>query len=286
MYAIVPSAAVGTGLGNYTISYASGELAVAPAALTITAESTSKTYGQAVTLTGTEFTESGLVNGDTIASVTMTSAGAAATAVVAGSPYAIVASGAVGTGLGNYTINYRAGELTIAPATLTVIASDKTMAFGGQVPALTVSYVGFVNGDTPANLTTPVEVSTSVTSDSPAGTYSITVGGASSPDYTIHYFNGTVTEESYVPPAQSRDRAAAAFVTTLYDKIADEEPEPVAFFYWMGRYLAHESPMKITKGFAQAIESASGNARSAPGISLRPSPMKPRRRRAGRAGKE
>ena len=48
----------------------------------------------------------GLVNGDTVDSVTLTSAGAAATAAVAGSPYDIVASAAVGTGLGNYDIAY------------------------------------------------------------------------------------------------------------------------------------------------------------------------------------
>ncbi len=62
----MPSGAVGTGLGNYTISYVNGGLAVQPAALTITAASTSKTYGQTVTFAGTEFTESGLVNGDTM----------------------------------------------------------------------------------------------------------------------------------------------------------------------------------------------------------------------------
>ena len=52
-YAIVPSAAAGTGLGNYTISYVNGSLTVNPAALTITADSTSKTYGQTVTFAGT-----------------------------------------------------------------------------------------------------------------------------------------------------------------------------------------------------------------------------------------
>ena len=40
---IVPTAAVGTGLANYVISYLQGSLTVNPAPLTITAESTSKT---------------------------------------------------------------------------------------------------------------------------------------------------------------------------------------------------------------------------------------------------
>ena len=97
-YAIVPSAAVGTGLANYTISYVNGTLTVTTAALTITANSPSKTYGQTVTFAGTEFTGSGLVNSDTVTSVTLTSAGTAATATVAGSPYTIVPSAAAGTG--------------------------------------------------------------------------------------------------------------------------------------------------------------------------------------------
>ncbi len=49
----------------------------------------------------------GLVNSDTVSSVTLTSDGAPATAIVAGSPYTIVASAAIGTGLENYAIDLR-----------------------------------------------------------------------------------------------------------------------------------------------------------------------------------
>src|SRR5262249_57403486 len=58
-------------------------------ALTITAKSLSKTYGLALTFAGTEFTTSGLVNNDTVTSATLSSAGAAAGASVAGSPYPV-----------------------------------------------------------------------------------------------------------------------------------------------------------------------------------------------------
>jgi hypothetical protein len=112
-YTIVPSAAVGTGLNNYTISYASGTLTVNPATLIITANNRTKTYGQTVTFAGTEFATAGLLNGDTVTSVTLTGAGAPATATAAGSPYAIVPSAAVGTGLVNYTITYIAGALIV-----------------------------------------------------------------------------------------------------------------------------------------------------------------------------
>ena len=64
--------------------------------MTITANNLTKTYGQAVTFAGTEFTPNGLLNADTVTNVTLTSTGAVATATVAGSPYAIVPSAATG----------------------------------------------------------------------------------------------------------------------------------------------------------------------------------------------
>ena len=115
-YTITPSAAVGSGLGNYIISYhdASIGLTVNAIALDITANNQSKTYGVTFTFTGTEFTTGAgqLVNGDSVTSVTLTSTGASATATVGGSPYAIGASNAMGTGLGNYIISYHDGSLT------------------------------------------------------------------------------------------------------------------------------------------------------------------------------
>ncbi len=83
-YAIVPSAAVGTGLGNYDIGYQNGSLTVNAKTLTITAANKTKTYGDTVTFDqttpSTDFSVVGLVNSDTVTSITLTSAGAAATA--------------------------------------------------------------------------------------------------------------------------------------------------------------------------------------------------------------
>src|SRR5207248_2155579 len=129
-YAIVASAASGSGLGNYTVSYVDGKLTVTPKALTVTANDRSKTYGDAVSFAGSEFVSSGLVNGDTVASVSLSSAGAAAAAGVAGSPYAIVASAASGSGLGNYVVSYVDGKLTVDKKALTVTASDRSKSYG------------------------------------------------------------------------------------------------------------------------------------------------------------
>jgi hypothetical protein len=134
-----------TGSQSYTLT-------IDKAALTITANSTSKTYGQSLAFAGTEFTASGLVNGDTISGVTLTSAGAVANAGVAGAPYAIVASAAVGSGLDNYTIDYINGSLTVTPATPTVTVSDAGGTYNGSSFAASASVAGVVAGvdDTPA----------------------------------------------------------------------------------------------------------------------------------------
>ncbi len=67
------------------------------------------------------------------------------------------------------------------------------MVAGQAVPALSATYSGFVNGDTAASLTTTATISTTATAGSPAGTYPITVGGASSSNYQITYVAGTLT---------------------------------------------------------------------------------------------
>jgi len=112
-YAIVASAATGSGLANYTITYNNGSLTVNTAPLTIAAVNQSKTAGQSLTLGTTAFTATGLFNGDTVTGVTLTSLGAPASAGIGGSPYAIVVANAIGIGLANYAIGYVNGSLTV-----------------------------------------------------------------------------------------------------------------------------------------------------------------------------
>jgi len=112
--------AVYSGDPTYTTYTGTTSQPVTPAPLTITAADKSKVYGNTFTFAGTEFTDSGLVNGDTVTSVTLTSAGAAAAATVGGSPYAITPSSVVGSGLGNYTISFVNGTLTVLPELATV----------------------------------------------------------------------------------------------------------------------------------------------------------------------
>jgi hypothetical protein len=194
-YPIVPSNAVGARVGNYTITYVNGGLTVNTKPLTITADSRSKVYGATATFAGTEFTVAGLVNADSVTSVTLASPGAAATATVAGSPYAIVPSSAVGAGLANYAITYVNGVLTVTPATLTVTAKSASRPFGTPNPDVAgpLSIVGYVNGENASVLTALPTCATTATLLSPVGSYPVTCGGAVAANYEFVYVNGTLS---------------------------------------------------------------------------------------------
>ena len=190
-------------LGNYTVTNPNGTLTVTQKALTITASARTKTYGDAVTFAGTEFTSVGLTNSDAVTSVTLSSTGAAASATVAGSTYPIVASAATGTGLGNYTINYVGNVLTVNRKGLTITADNKEKFVGTVNPPLTASYTGFVNGETSSVLTTPVSISTTAVTSSPMGDYPINVSGAAAANYTITYVNGVLKVKPGAPTSVS-----------------------------------------------------------------------------------
>ncbi len=178
---------------NYTISYVKGDLTINKAALKITADDKSMTYGGSMpTLT---VSYSGFVNGDNSFSLTKKPTVTSATPATANAgTYAntLTASGAVDS---NYTISYVAGDLTINKAALKITANDKTMTYGGSMPTLTVSYSGFVNGDNSSSLTTKPTVTSATPATADAGTYynTITAKGAVDNNYTICYVKGDLT---------------------------------------------------------------------------------------------
>jgi hypothetical protein len=104
-YAITPSGAADT---NYSVSFVSSEFSIAPAGLTVTADSgQSKVYGAAdPTLT---YSISGFVNGDTEASLDSAVSITRAAGETVGD-YAITPSGAAD---GNYTISFLTAEFSI-----------------------------------------------------------------------------------------------------------------------------------------------------------------------------
>jgi len=196
-YAITAGTATGGtfSAGNYTITYADGALTVTPASLTVTASDVVKSYGQTPTLTG--FTSSGLQNGETIGSVTLASAGTAATAGVSGTPYAITAGSATGGtfNAGNYTITYTDGALTVTPAPLTVTASDDARTYTGipYAGGNGVVFTGFVNGEGDSVLGGTLSYGGTSQGAVGAGSYTITPTGLTGGNYRITFVDGTLT---------------------------------------------------------------------------------------------
>jgi hypothetical protein len=195
-YAIVAAGGVAS---NYTIHYVTGTLTITPAQLAIVADDQSMIYGGTLTALTAQFT--GLVNGDTSSAVT----GLALTTVPASShagTYDITASGAVDS---DYDITFVDGTLHITPTPLTITANNRSMVVGSDVPELTATYSGLVNGDTPSSLTTSPTLSTDVTSDDPIGSYPITVDGADDSDYEISYANGVLNVALEAPTVTLTD---------------------------------------------------------------------------------
>jgi hypothetical protein len=199
-YPIVPSLNdPGSRLGNYNVTITNGTLEVTKRTLNVNANPQSKTYGDTFTFGGTEFTTGSgdLINGDNVASVTLTSNGAAASAGVGG--YPIVISNAAGTGLGNYQIFYSNSTLTVnaRPAVWTTSNSGKTYGNGDPSP-LTSGSGDFLAADGVSaaysraageNVGT-YHITATLSATGNLGNYSITNNGA---DFVISQRPATVT---------------------------------------------------------------------------------------------
>jgi hypothetical protein len=84
--------------------------------------------------------------------------------------------------------------LTIAKATLAIVASSPTVTYGTTAPAITPSYLTLLNGDTASVISPAPSCSSPVTSISGTGAYTSTCSGpASTSNYAITYVAGKVT---------------------------------------------------------------------------------------------
>jgi uncharacterized delta-60 repeat protein len=176
----------GGGVASQTTLISSGSPSVYGQSVTFTASVTNG--GQPVTAGSVTFSDGstvlGSVNVDGSGHATYTTTRLTA----AGSPHNLTATYDGGGGGGPSS---GAFQQMVTPAPLTINADDQTKVAGDPVPTLTASYSGFVNGDTPDSLTTPVSLSTY--SGDTAGTYPIVPSGATSPNYSITFVNGTLT---------------------------------------------------------------------------------------------
>ena len=191
----------GNGGNNYRVTLITAPGTITPAPLVVTADNQTKTYGQNFAFSGSEFSSIGLQPSDTIATVTLASAGAPAAAHVAGSPYPITPSAATGGSFNpsNYTIRYVNGAMVVTPAPLTVKANNQTKAYGTAFPFVGTEFTssGLLNTDTIGRATL-VSAGTPATASVVGSPYPIipsaATGGTFTPgDYNITYINGVMT---------------------------------------------------------------------------------------------
>ena len=182
MYTVTPSGAADS---NYSISFVTTTFSITKAPLLVTADSgISKVYGAAdpdLTYTITGFV-SGDIEGDLDTGVSISRVSGENAGM-----YTVTPSGAADA---NYSISFVTATFSITPAGLTVTAdSGLSKVYGNNDPTLTYMIIGFVNGDTEANLDTPVTNTRAVGED--VGIYTITPSGAADINYSISFVEST-----------------------------------------------------------------------------------------------
>ncbi len=149
----------GGAAANYSFRYVPGDAMVTRATLTVTASSTSSTYGGSPTVTAGY---SGFRNGEGPSSLgTLPMCSSAVTALSEVGTYA-EANTCSGGAARNYSFSYVPADATVTKATLTVTASGTSSAFG-SVPTVRPRYAGFRNGEGPGSLSTVPTCSSTVT---------------------------------------------------------------------------------------------------------------------------
>jgi len=178
---------------NYTFSYVNGTLTVSQASQTITfnAPASPVTYG---------------VSPSSLSATA--SSGLAVTFSVSSGPCSVSASTLTVTGSGTCVVtanqagnaDYSAAaavshSIVVNAALLTVTANNVSRAHGAANPSFTASYSGFVNGDTSSVLSGAPSLTTTATTTSAPGTYTITAaaGTLAASNYTFSFTNGTLT---------------------------------------------------------------------------------------------
>ncbi|MBR6948250.1 MAG: hypothetical protein IKH53_09890, partial [Muribaculaceae bacterium] len=159
------------------------------------------------------------------------------TTLTEGTDYTVAYSDNVNVGIATVTVTFignytgtKTANFTIEKAPLTITAQDVTMVYGEEVPALEVTYNGFVNGEDASVLTAQPAISTSATSSSTPGTYAITVSGAEAQNYAISYVNGTLTIGKRTQTIALADELTLTYGDSQFE--LPEETEQGLELYW------------------------------------------------------
>jgi hypothetical protein len=178
---------------NYSYSFVNGTLTVSQAALLVAADNQNRPYE--ATNPVLTYTISGFLGTDTVSVVSGTAA--ISTTAVTNSPvgvYPITVTNGTLSAL-NYNFNFANGTLSVGQAVLLVSANNLGRQYETTNPVLTYSISGFLGTDTVSVVSGTPAISTTAVTNSPVGTYpiSVTNGTLSTADYVFSFTNGTLT---------------------------------------------------------------------------------------------
>jgi streptogramin lyase len=164
------------------------EVTVAKANLTVSANDTSRLYGEM----NPSFSLSiqGFVNDED--ENVLTALPALSTTATQASDAGMYAIEVGGGESANYQFEYVPGTLTIGKSELIATADDILISQEEVIPELTITYAGFVNGDDADALDTEPTASTTAVAGVP-GIYAITLSGGSDNNYEFTYVGGELT---------------------------------------------------------------------------------------------
>jgi hypothetical protein len=207
----------GSAATNYILNQPVLTANITAAPLTVTADDTNRVYGAAnpaFTFSYNGFVageDAGVVSGAPLLTTTATT-----NSSVTGGPYPITITQNTLSAT-NYSFNLVNGNLTVTPAPLTVIADNKSRAYGITNPVLTASYNGFVNDENTNQLSGSPTLNTGANINSPVGVYPIQValGTLTNANYAFSFANGTLTIIE-VPPVLTISLAAGTAGQTNY----------------------------------------------------------------------
>ena len=174
---------------NYYYTFENGTLTVNKATVNVTVEDKTVVYGSAAPQFTFVYNLSDFFYNDTPANSVDASGAVFSCDYTVGSPVANYQINLSGLSSANYTFNYIPGTLTVTKATLKVRANEITIPYGSPVPAFTVSYIGWVGGDSDSN---------NDLTGSPAFTCDYVVGSPVTPEgYIIQVARGTLNSNNY-----------------------------------------------------------------------------------------
>ncbi len=181
---------------NYEITYVDAKYIITKANLTVSAIDGTKVYdGKIASASDFNFTVTGLVAGETAATLGTPNFGGDATTNKNAGTYVLSLTLPVNTATNNYNITYVDAKYTITKKDLTVIANNGTKVYDGKVATsadFSFSVQGLAASDTTAMLGTPI-YNCAATTNKNVGEYVLSL---TLPEATVNY-NVTYKEAQY-----------------------------------------------------------------------------------------